>query len=353
MGGRQPYRQLNLHEQYGPVVRVAPNELSFCSANSWKDIYGVRKGLEPFVKSEFYDGGNFAAESLSIVSERDPKKHAEMRKYLATSFSDRTLRSQEPLIAACVDRFVEKVGEAGQVEGGTDIVMWLNLTTFDIIGSLAFGQDFGGVSSGKQHFWVSIVTKSLRLGALADCFRRFPTMAAVVQKLGSSFIDKLMQDNRRHQKYTMDVVQKRLASQSDREDFLTRMIAERENADISDSQIAAHSSDFVIAGSETTATTLSCMLYYLLRDPRIMGLLKAEVRSAFARFEDIDAASTTSLKYLRATAQEAMRIYPPLPFALPRVVPQGGCTVDGHFLPGGVGLPHQEAKVFVAEVLTR
>ena len=31
-----------------------------------------------------------------------------------------------------------------------------------------------------------------------------------------------------------------------------------------------------------------------------------------------------------------MRIYPPLPFALPRVVPAGGDTVDGHFLPEGV-----------------
>ena len=31
-----------------------------------------------------------------------------------------------------------------------------------------------------------------------------------------------------------------------------------------------------------------------------------------------------------------MRIFPPLPFALPRVVPAGGDTVDGHFLPEGV-----------------
>lgn len=29
-------------------------------------------------------------------------------------------------------------------------------------------------------------------------------------------------------------------------------------------------------------------------------------------------------------------MYPPLPFALPRVVPEGGDTVDGHFLPAGV-----------------
>lgn len=78
------------------------------------------------------------------------------------------------------------------------------------------------------------------------------------------------------------------------------------------------------------------MTYYLLKNPAILACLQDEVRSAFVSYEDITAATATPLKYLRAVAQEAMRVYPPLPFALPRVVPNGGCTVDGHFLPGGV-----------------
>ncbi|KAK7436384.1 benzoate 4-monooxygenase cytochrome P450 [Colletotrichum acutatum] len=368
MSGRQPYRQLELHEKYGelhdpcadtysgsarsdcfvvpgPVVRVAPNELSFSSASSWQDIYGVRKGVEPFIKSEFYDGGNFAAEALSIVSERDPKKHAEMRRYLGTAFSDRSLKSQEPMVAECVDRLIEKIGMVDVGTQGTDMVMWFNLATFDIIGSLAFGKDFGGVDSGKEHFWVSIVTKSLRMGALADCFRRFPALAGIAQTVFSGLIDKLLKDSRTHQKYTMDLVQNRLASHSDREDFLTKMIEARNEAAISDAQIAAHSSDFVIAGSETTATTLSCMTYYLLKNPAISARLQDEVRSAFVSYENITAATATPLKYLRAVAQEAMRVYPPLPFALPRVVPNGGCTVDGHFLPGGLTSVHLKTTV--------
>ena len=77
----------------GPVVRTAPNELSFNTAQSWRDTYGIRKGHEHFIKSEFYDGGNFAAEALLIVSERNPADHSEMRKYLSGAFSDRSLRS--------------------------------------------------------------------------------------------------------------------------------------------------------------------------------------------------------------------------------------------------------------------
>ena len=67
-----------------------------------------------------------------------------------------------------------------------------------------------------------------------------------------------------------------------------------------------------------------------------MRHLQNEVRNAFKSYDEIDAASTASLKYLHAVALEGMRLYPPLPFALPRVVPHGGDTVDGHFLPGGV-----------------
>ena len=94
--------------------------------------------------------------------------------------------------------------------------------------------------------------------------------------------------------------------------------------------------DYSIAGSETTATTVACMTYYILQNPDIMDRLQTEIRNAFTRYEEIDAASTTSLPYLRAVAQEAMRVYPPLPLALPRVVPAGGSTVDGHYVPGGV-----------------
>ena len=148
LGGRQPYKVLELHEKYGPVVRTAPNELSFSSAVSWKDIYGFRQGHLPFIKSEFYDGGSFADQAHSIVSERDPVTHGKMRRYLSHAFSDRSLKDQENLVAEVVDLFMKQLGEYASGDEGADIVIWFNLATFDIIGSLAFGESFGGVQSG-------------------------------------------------------------------------------------------------------------------------------------------------------------------------------------------------------------
>jgi cytochrome P450 len=147
LGGRQPYDMLRLHEKYGPVVRVAPNEVSFSSPTSWEDIYGFRAGHKTFVKSPFYDGGSFADQAHSIVSERDVQEHGAMRRYLSHAFSDGSLKKQETLVAENVDLLMSQLGKLGTGPEGLNIVKWFNLTTFDIIGSLAFGETFGGLES--------------------------------------------------------------------------------------------------------------------------------------------------------------------------------------------------------------
>lgn len=102
-------------------------------------------------------------------------------------------------------------------------------------------------------------------------------------------------------------------------------------------QLAAHASDFVLAGSETTATALATTTYFLLRTPAAWDKLAAEVRAAFTSYDEIKHSSTQSLPYLSAALSEGMRMFPPLPFSTPRVAPEGGDTVDGHFIPAGVG----------------
>ncbi|KAL3417257.1 benzoate 4-monooxygenase cytochrome P450 [Phlyctema vagabunda] len=293
------------------------------------------KGHIPFVKSQFYDGGSFADEAHSIVSARDPREHADMRRYLSSAFSIHAFKEQEHLVAEVVDRFIDKIGERGMDSDGIDLTMWFNLATFDIIGSLAFGQSFGGLNSGREHFWVSIVVKALGMGALADCFSRFPSLEIVIRNSFPRLLTKIIEDTRRHEAYTLDLVKRRIAHITDRKDFLTKILEVRESEHITDVQIAAHSSDFVIAGSETTATALSCITYYLQKCPEVLGRLQTEIDNAFDTYERIDHSTTATLPYLNAIILEGMRIYPPLPFALPRVVPPGGDTVDNYYIPEG------------------
>ena len=69
-----------------------------------------------------------------------------------------------------------------------------------------------------------------------------------------------------------------------------------------------------------------------------MRTVISEIQSTFNSYDQINATSASGLKYLHAVALEGMRMYAPLPFPLPRVVPEDGDTVDGHLLPPGVGI---------------
>lgn len=97
-----------------------------------------------------------------------------------------------------------------------------------------------------------------------------------------------------------------------------------------------------MAGSETTATALSAATFYLTTNQHALSTLAREVRSSFQDEDDIDILSVQKLPYLLAVLNEAMRMYPPVPTALPRRVPAGGDVIIGHFVPENVSQPPRE-----------
>ncbi|KAL9082684.1 MAG: hypothetical protein Q9165_008816 [Trypethelium subeluteriae] len=285
------------------VVRTAPNELAFNSAQSWKDIYGFRQGHQTFIKSQFYDGGSFAGRGVhSIVSEREVEAHGQMRKYLSHAFSDRSLSEQEEIITATISKFVDLAGKRGNGKGGWDIAKAYEMMTFDIIGDLAFGEPFGGLENAtdKTHPWIDIAMGALTQGALADMFKRFPRLSAALMPLFKFKIAKLTKDTQANEEFAIELVNRRITRKAAaRKDFMTRILEERDPDKVSDLQLAAHASDFVLAGSETTATALSAITYYLLRTPNVMQRLKDEIRAMFLSYNDINAQATQRLPYLR------------------------------------------------------
>lgn len=104
-------------------------------------------------------------------------------------------------------------------------------------------------------------------------------------------------------------------------------------------EVQSNASVLVIAGSETTATLLAGVTFLLLVNPDALASLINEVRGAFQAEEDISHQTVTRLPYLLACLNEALRLYPPVPFGLPRVVPEGGALICGRHVPQSVGRP--------------
>ncbi|KAI1209970.1 benzoate 4-monooxygenase cytochrome P450 [Annulohypoxylon truncatum] len=341
IGGRQPFKMLELHNKYGPTVRVGPNEVSFNTAQAWKDIHTHGSGRQTFQKGKFYDGACFATEEFNrglstIVSERRPEVHKQMKSHWASAFSERAIVEQEELICTSVDKFIRQVGIRGSKKEGFDIGLMFEAMTFDVMGDLAFGKAFGALDEETRHPWIAAAIGSLMMAVLVDVLNHYPTLARGVVVLLNGKFKKALKDMRTNERFVHDTVKRRIETKTDRKDLLTRIIQERDPNVVSDRQIAAHSSDIVIAGSDTTATALSAIVYFLLHNPSSLAKLMAEVRDTFKQYSQITYSSTVKMKYLHAVIQEGLRVFPPVSFPLPRDVPDGGATVDGQFLPGGV-----------------
>lgn len=92
------------------------------------------------------------------------------------------------------------------------------------------------------------------------------------------------------------------------------------------------------AGSDTTAIALTAWLYLVLTNQSAYVKLVTEIRGAFASHEDITWGGANDLPYLEACIGESLRMVPPVPGNLPRVVPPQGAMVEGKWVPGEVSI---------------
>ncbi|PIG81887.1 hypothetical protein AARAC_003711 [Aspergillus arachidicola] len=334
--GRQPYDILAAHEKYGPVVRIAPNELSFNTASSYGDIYGARIGHKTFVRSSIYDSREYTLDEPSINLDTNPDTEGKMRKCLLPAFSGRSMRNLESVILERVNKVMDQIGCQDDGPCGTDLSSWFRFVTMDIIGQLTLGHSFGNVERRGLDPWGASVENSVAFVPIKDAMDRFPWLGKIIRWTFAPMLQRFMEIRKSHDQYMVDMIEQRLKRPRN-EDLVSR-VADwqlQENKEVSATSIAAILAEILIAGSHTSSATLATISMYLLTNHDARKKLQAELNTAFSNPDEITGSSTASLKYLEAVVNEGLRIYPPIPVSLPRIVPKGGDTVDGHFLPEG------------------
>jgi len=103
---------------------------------------------------------------VTTLTMADDANHSRQRRALAYSFSQKALIEQEHIVNGYVDVFIKKLGDLGKKGEEFNLVNWLNFTTFDIIGDLAFGEPFGCLDNGQFHEWVALIFETVKVGAL-------------------------------------------------------------------------------------------------------------------------------------------------------------------------------------------
>lgn len=332
MQGRLPHDIKRLHDEYGDVVRLAPDELSFIDPAAWRDIYP--KNFQRPHEYKDQPPGKTASNLIACTEE----EHARFRRILAPAFSERYTAAQEPIVRAHVDKLVSKLNDriedspGGRGSTDVDAVEWINYVAFDIIGDLVWGSSFGCLDGLTTHPWIQTVSQ-FKAATVVVSAKFYPWLhAALMAITPSSALSEVMEMWR----ITEQKVRERIATGSARPDIIGQLLAsERDPAleAMSREEMEVNAMMLVAAGSESVTTALAGLLNHLLRSPDDLAAATREVRTAFASADEIAGPGLKRLPLLDAALSEGMRLCPTIPDSMRRRVPPGGGTVAGEALP--------------------
>ncbi|KAH9988763.1 cytochrome P450 [Xylariaceae sp. FL0662B] len=332
--GRLPLMFGPLHAKYGDVVRVHPNELSFNCEEAWRDIYSLRPGRPPITKVPGLTAPSHEG-VYNIVTTTDVTDHKRYRATLNPAFSERSLRNQEPIVMKYVSLLFEKLRQhvAEQPEQRQDFINWLNWMSFDLIGDLTFGDSLNGLSEERSHPWMANMFDSFRFNLFSRAANQLPHLAPMLRYW--LIPSEMAEQRKQHATFTGDKVDQRMAMDTERQDFMSCVLPyDEKRTRMNLAEIRNTYGTLMIAGSETTATTMAFTVWWLCKNPESMHKLNEEIRSQFSTESEITISSTTSLKYMNAVLNESMRIQPAAPASQPRWVPKEGEVIAGRHVPG-------------------
>lgn len=239
-----------------------------------------------------------------------------------------------------------------------DLATKVQYFTLDVISSVGLGKAFGMLESDQDvDNYLQSSEEGLTIGhnALALGF----SWLAQAPFIGR-FIAPSPKDNNGFGKMMaacFRLVDERAASSTDKR---SDMLASFMRHGLAGDELRTEALEQIIAGSDTTAGAIRCILLHIMTNPRVYVKLQREVddavRDGLAPGPGkgfISATQAKQLQYLQAVIREALRVWPPVANIFSRDVPPGGDTVfvDGEsvFLPGGVcigysayGMHHSE-----------
>ncbi|KAI5205752.1 cytochrome P450 family protein [Aureobasidium subglaciale] len=324
---------IRLHELHGPLVRVAPKEVSVADLDGIKMIYGAGSH---FHKSDWYSVLK-GHRTFDPFAEQDPHVHAAQKKLVIRPYAMETLKDLEPYVDSTVYHFISRMRE--KVTTQVDLGKWFQLFAFDVIGEITFSKRFGFMDTehddGSLKSVESTLASAAWLGHVPWVFWTHDYLKpwignwlGVTNRTGS-----LMQR-------ALKEVEERKVRGTDRNDFLEKFFRlQREKPDqVTDVAVISMAAANITAGSDTTAISLRAIIYHLLLHPEYLELLRQEIDTAKRerRLSDpVTMEEAEKMPFLQACIMEGLRIHPSIGGLLPRRVPPGGCVIAGKLIPAG------------------
>lgn len=322
-----------LHDDYGPVVRIAPDEIAVSSASVWKDVYAIRPALIKDPRSVTPPLNQ--ANSL-FTAEGDT--HRRIKGAFINAFTEKALRAQSPIIEDYALQFVDRITieSKSHREGIVDLHKIFGFATFDIVSDLTWGESPAALKQLGDHDWIHRFFLHTQFSTVRNCLSRFSPLDKLVNWF---FLRVTSRQRARNAKLTESRVDRRLAVGTSRADFMTPIIGKIDkggsNHAMTREEVITNGLAVIIAASQLGTIALTEAMHLLLTHPHCFQQVQEEIFNAFNGPGDINVESTKSLCYLDAVINETLRLHHPTPGTMPRIAPQEGVMVADHFVAGG------------------
>ncbi|KAH8104189.1 high nitrogen upregulated cytochrome P450 monooxygenase 1 [Phellopilus nigrolimitatus] len=313
----------HLHSEYGPYVRIGPNELSFADADLIPKILGPN-GMP---KGPMFDGARMPGVPSNVIATRDLADHTQKRKPWSRALSTASVREYAPAIvrralqlAEELEKHSEKKENIGEGESSVNLAMWISRFAFDFMGDMAFGGGFELMREGDVTGIWTMIDQQMKAQAI---LQRLPWSAHALHKL-----PVVVAGMAKFTKFVNDCINQRKERGPLEKDLFYHLVNEEAgpSAFPSHDMAVEEGKLAIVAGSDTAATTMSGVFFYLLANPEVLARLRVELDEAFPPGEGdpFDLATLAELPILNAVINETLRLQPPVPTDLQRA-PAAGC----------------------------
>lgn len=111
---------------------------------------------------------------------------------------------------------ITKLKWRAATDSPVDMMRYLNFTTFDITGDLAFDESFGSLESENYNDWIANIFGFLWYNGLIQIMRAYgvPVMKLI------DMVPALAKQRDAHDDYTKEKAARRLDKKTDRKDFI-------------------------------------------------------------------------------------------------------------------------------------
>ncbi|KAL1951367.1 hypothetical protein VTO73DRAFT_516 [Trametes versicolor] len=324
-GGKRHIYTQQLHRRYGDVVRVGPNELSISNAAAIHPLMGTA-GLH---KGPQW-GARAATQAVPpLIALGDPKEHLRRRKPWNRAFSVASLKDFEPMVARRTQQLVDLLSSK---KGEVNMSKWFSWFTYDLMSDMAFGGGSEMMRNGDEGSVWPLLEDGL---VNSDTFGHLPWTADYVRKLPS--LGSKMKEMRTFCiRRTAERV--KLGNNSTKDLFYYLNNEDGAEATPPLSQVVADGALAVVAGSDTTSSVISNLIFFVLTHPEVYARLRTEVDFYYPPGENaLNTTHHADMPYLNAVINETMRLYPPVSDGSQRLVPigSGGKVVGTSYIPEG------------------